>query len=93
MSKLILYVQLMEGRLEPDATSPTGDVIRFVGIDKAAVFDEATLDKAIGDTAKRLRELKQLKEIATRHSCMMSEHSVREYGVPFTVKKYVKKYC
>lgn len=92
MSK-ILYIELFTEQIQADSTVPTGRVRRIVSSGKCAVFDEKEFDELIQKTQKRLRELKRLREQAEEHRTMISEESLKTYGVPFTVKELVKKQC
>lgn len=89
----LLYLELQKEELRPDPTSPTGQVRAIVPSGYCAVFDEAELDKVIIAATRKLRELKRIKQEAKDHTHMVSEDYLRDFKVPFTVKRLVRKRC
>lgn len=88
-----LYIEFLEERVEQDAMSPTGTVRRIVASGRCAVFDEEALNKLINDVRHRLRVLVGLKDQATKHNRLIAEGELRKLGVPFKIRKLVKKRC
>ena len=86
-----LYIELLteELRLDPIA----GSIRVVVPSGKCAVFDEEEFDTLIRKTSQKLLTLKTLRKQAEEHSTLISEAYLRSLGVPFKVKRLVKKQC
>ena len=88
-----LYIEFVEERVEQDAMSPTGTVRRIVPSGRCAVFDEEEMSKLINEVRHHLRALVALKDKATKHNYLIAEDELRKLGVPFKIRKLVKKRC
>lgn len=87
----MLYIELLKEELRKDKTSPTGDVRAIVSSGNCAVFDEKEFDELINRTKQKLRCLISLRKNAESHMGLIDEGYLRTFGVPFKVKKLVKK--